>query len=311
MIVAYLGPGDLFNLLSTRRILYLIIAPVLTKLAVEDKDGLPALHWAVTRDYPGLVQLLLKNKANINAYCSVLEERTPLHIAASRRNVPIVQILLGNGANVNLQGFERPSALQLALGIDAPEIRDFYSDVIVLRRHKIWLENEQGLEKTVELLLQQGSDPNYQDSYSTSPLHIAVMTASEKITRLLLNNGADVNIVGRGGLRPLHTVAMSTHRDEAAVAKVLLENGADIEALNIYRETALHCAMTVGNWDIAETLLLNGADDEAEDIAGETALECAFVENRNESETSRRVMKLLEDRRAMMDEYPVNYRRKD
>ena len=54
--------------------------------------------------------------------------------------------------------------------------------------------------------------------------------------------------------------------------KVLLENGADVNAVEQNKATALHYAAATGYADIAKVLLLNGADVNAVDEANSHAL---------------------------------------
>lgn len=76
--------------------------------------------------------------------------------------------------------------------------------------------------------------------------------------RQLLAAGADPNEVMTGGARPLHTCGMS--RSGQLSTQVLIEAGAEIEALDTYGYTPLH-RMASNNLAVgAEALLAAGAD---------------------------------------------------
>ena len=66
-----------------------------------------------------------------------------------------------------------------------------------------------------------------------------------------------MNAVGKDKWTPLHFAARDGHVD---VAKVLLQNGVDLNAATKYKDTALHTAAEKGHFDIVKVLLEKGAD---------------------------------------------------
>ena len=86
---------------------------------------------------------------------------------------------------------------------------------------------------------------------------------------MLLQNGADVNAVDGEEWTPLHFAASEGHVD---VVKVLIQNGADVNAIDERKMTALHYTARYGHVDVAKVLLQNGADVNAVDIYKSTAL---------------------------------------
>ena len=90
------------------------------------------------------------------------------------------------------------------------------------------------------------------------------------LVRLLVR--ADRNLVNTPApsFSPLITAVM---KDSLGIVKVLVENGADVEASgNRTKETALHYAATRGLFSIVKYLVENGADVNAEDYAGRAPL---------------------------------------
>ena len=74
---------------------------------------------------------------------------------------------------------------------------------------------------------------------------------------MLIQNGANVNAVDYCIRTPLHDSALRGHVD---YVKVLIQNGANMNAGNEYKETALHNAAVNAHIDVAKVLILNGAD---------------------------------------------------
>jgi ankyrin repeat protein len=75
-------------------------------------------------------------------------------------------------------------------------------------------------------LLEQGADPNIASSndFKVAPLHSSVAAKSFEITQMLLDRGAQTNAVQQNDVTPLHAAA---HNNSPAIAKALLKAGAD------------------------------------------------------------------------------------
>lgn len=122
----------------------------------------------------------------------------------------------------------------------------------------------------IEQLLILGSDNwNQQNNAGSSGLHIASRYGYAAVVRLLLDNGADVESKGPYGKTALYKAATYGHED---VARLLLEHGADVESKDHDRTTALHRAAGNGHVAVARVLLEHGAQIEAKGNYGKTAL---------------------------------------
>lgn len=64
-------------------------------------DGFTALHLAAFFGGAAAVQLLLENKASVNAVAENPMKVTPLHSALARNDLPVVELLVAHGADVN------------------------------------------------------------------------------------------------------------------------------------------------------------------------------------------------------------------
>ena len=123
----------------------------------------------------------------------------------------------------------------------------------------------------VKYLLEQGMDANALNDLGKTPLHEAVEVNSIHVARLLLDSGADVNARdANGGWAPLHYAAnMGTATLE--LTKLLLDYGADIEvASTVHGHTPLHHTVYRNSTGLARLLLENGANVNAVNAAGET-----------------------------------------
>jgi len=95
-----------------------------------------------------------------------------------------------------------------------------------------------------------------------------------------INDGMDVNIVDeKNGWTPLH-YASSKGFDE--IAKILIENGADIDKRDYKGRTPLHIAAKMGSVKVAKVLLDYGADPEAKDGEGRRPIDYS-LENQRKS----------------------------
>ena len=93
-------------------------------------------------------------------------------------------------------------------------------------------------------------------------LHEASSSGNLNIAKLLLNNGAGVNALDDRGGSPLYKASQSWQFD---VALLLLKSGADVNTRNKYNKTPLHEASAIGNINISRLLLNAGADINARD----------------------------------------------
>ena len=91
--------------------------------------------------------------------------------------------------------------------------------------------------------------------------------------------GTDVNAMDSFRQTALHLAAQQGHEE---VAELLIVNGADLEAKNKDGLTPLHVAALKGHKEIAELLIAEGADVNAKDKYGFTPLHQAAVKGRKE-----------------------------
>ncbi|EHK18147.1 uncharacterized protein TRIVIDRAFT_159440 [Trichoderma virens Gv29-8] len=136
----------------------------------------------------------------------------------------------------------------------------------------------------------------YQRSKNLSPdghitdLLIATHYGHHAIVKVLVENGADIEAKDSMGRTPLSQAAENGHE---AIVKLLVEKGADIEAKDLFGQTPLSQAAENGHEAIVKLLVENGADIEAKDgVFGRTPLLWA-IESGHEA-----IMQLLVEKGA-------------
>ena len=100
-------------------------------------------------------------------------------------------------------------------------------------------------------------------------LKAAVSSNDPTTTKVLLAAGADVNAIDKDKETALHSAAM---QGRTGIAKLLLEAGADVNARDDDGFTPLHSAAAWGHVELARMLLAAGADVNAGDRDKETPL---------------------------------------
>ncbi|KAJ5112215.1 Pfs NACHT and ankyrin domain protein [Penicillium argentinense] len=123
-------------------------------------------------------------------------------------------------------------------------------------------------------LLQTEQTINQMDRLGHTPLTQASINGYEAIARLLIERGADIHASDKNGWTSLHWASMNGHE---ATVRLLIERGADIHASNGSEGTLLHWASMRGYESIARLLIEGGADIHASDTNGKTSLHWASM----------------------------------
>jgi len=94
--------------------------------------------------------------------------------------------------------------------------------------------------------------------------------------RMLLGQGAEVNAADNSGITPLHVAILNDH---VRLAEILLAKGANVHARSNNGMTPLHLAASQGDLDLARTLVAHGADIDVTDNLGRLPLKLAIIQN--------------------------------
>ncbi|KAJ8129332.1 hypothetical protein O1611_g4300 [Lasiodiplodia mahajangana] len=197
---------------------------------------------ATSRGYLPLVRQLCQAGVDINSRTGT---ESPLHYAASGGYADIVSYLFTQGAEANTRDEAKRTPLHLGI---------FYP-------------------KVVELLLQNGANPDAVDLDNEGPLHLAssnlVREDAEACVRMLLDKGADVNIQNDSAATPLHCAVF---HDRVGVVKALLKKDVNLEMLNRTGQTPFHDAVVRNHLQTAKLLLEKGSNINKTNYRGMTPL---------------------------------------
>ncbi len=131
----------------------------------------------------------------------------------------------------------------------------------------------------VELLIAHGADVNARGHMRNTPLHDAASHGCLEAAHALIRHGTDVNAAREHHMTALHFASLSQRAtDSAAVASLLLDHGASLEARDGWGKTPLAEAAFRSRADVLEVLLARGADPNSCDAQGATPLHLAAKE---------------------------------
>lgn len=242
--------------------------------AVDADNGSNALHHAVENKHTHMVEALLaRGGVSINAKNGVGD--TALHLASETGNTEAVQKLLESNADATIIDPCGKTALQNAVEIGNVDI---IKRILVhlgkqeeadrwLTTSRLFTAVKSGQEEEVATCLGRGADPDamFRYYYRRPVLHIAAVSGNAAVLRLLLDNGASVHLRGPFGATALHCAAAAGHDDGLGL---LLERGAGIYVVDDRGATPLHRSASSKRFSAVNQLLENGANHAATDRDG-------------------------------------------
>ena len=191
------------------------------------------------------IQLFLN--AGIDCNVQSVAGVTALMAAAKNGRVDVVNKLLEQKVNVDAQGKQGVTALMLAAENNQVEI--------------------------VKILLKKNADPNLEDQTGWSALMKAVYQGNTTCVETLA--GRSRQEINRG----LLIAALTGHKE---IAKILLDNGAEVDSRADDGRTPLMLAGIKGDNDLVSLLLKAGADPTLTDKSGATAGSLAMAKGYKE-----------------------------
>ena len=132
----------------------------------------------------------------------------------------------------------------------------------------LWVAVRFSNPEGVKCLLAARADANARGGMDWTPLHCLSFCEPDIATaRLLIQHGADPNAVeSRYGQTPLHYAVRVTH--SPLLVKLLIDAGANVNAVALDGDTPLQFAVAGGHSEIADILLSAGADPELKNQVG-------------------------------------------
>ena len=179
------------------------------KVYVHDNHHLhsreTALHAAVRREHPSVIEVLLHEDRNaIN--CTNSAGRFPQHEAVYLNKYNSLEALLQSGASASIQCHSRTSSAMPKSQTPLPG--RLQQDGCPCGFSPLHLAGKYGYHSVAVLLLKYGADPNMGDCNGSTPLHIASCHGTSAIISLLVDNGADIGAKSVNGSTPLHSAAV-------------------------------------------------------------------------------------------------------
>ena len=231
--------------------------------AKEPKRGITPLMMAALYGQTEAASLLIENGANPNARDN--EGETALHKAALLCHTEIVKLLLDKDAEVNAKGIQGLTPLDMVASPWGREWEGIYRNVggnlqiqldlerikatrpqvaAILRRSGgkigggLWMAAAQGNIEAIKQHVSAGTDLNAKEPAvgGNTPLMMAALIGQTEATRLLIENGANLNARNNDGYTALHLAAFLCRTE---TVKLLLDKDAEVNAKSIKWETPL------------------------------------------------------------------------
>lgn len=253
-------------------ILFLGIGLTWTQIQAQTdpKTGTVAeIHQAVIAGDLNKVRVLINSDSTLFELKNSHGE-TPLILACKTRQVAIANFLIDKGANVNAKTANGATPL-FFFGRDMDKYLDLVQHIIdkggdvnvklLLDRNWTLLLNTVALgnPKAAKLLIDHGADININDIAGTILQMIINGFYSEwnkDMAVLLIESGAKLQEFSYGNTE-LHLAAINDRTD---LVPLLVKYGADVNAVNDYKHTALYYATMLGHHKVADELIAAGAN---------------------------------------------------
>ncbi len=249
-----------------------------------DSGGLSPLHYAARENCHACVEVLIKNKADINLPDP--DGVSPLLVAIFNANWDIAQQLIEAGADVNQWDIFGETPLFTAVNLR--------SRVDGGRGTSIDPMPKATGTQIVRMLLDRGANPNAQlffgpanltgntNTRGSSPLIRAANNGDVEMVKLLLEKGADATIMTADRQTAIHAVIAGRSQEKQAIELIgmLVKAGADVNVVALINHpqeirggTALHYAVRKRQKELIKYLGSLKIDLDAVDQDGLTALD--------------------------------------
>ena len=244
-------------------------------------DGITPLVLAIEENKPKIVELLIKEgKANIYGVYAKETEKYPIYCAVKNKNLNMIKILLDNNFDLKRESYILSYAMEnsdeniikylVENGADmySYEITALYQAVLNLNPKLVeyFLDKGASIEKAGGTdvygnILMAASGSKFNNNKNISAVDLKLLESlsqnSAKIMQMIIDK-VDKKLINDSleGKTPLIIAVGNSYID---TAKILIENGANINAVDIEGWSALSYAVNNGDIEIAKLLLENKA----------------------------------------------------
>lgn len=211
------------------------------------RRGWTALVYAVLSGKTDCIEILARKTGLQDGKAPAMASKA-LRFAAARGSLDAARIIIDAGADMNACDDINGAPLHIAASNGHPAL--------------------------VRLLFERGARPDVRYHENWSVLHCAAWYGHSEIVSTCLygHQGLHPNVTTTSGMTPLH---MACQEGYLSIVRILLEEGADVDALTKKRLSPLYFACTTGATAIVKTLIEQGADAVGLSTDGKTLLHAA------------------------------------
>ncbi|KAL8943110.1 MAG: hypothetical protein Q9211_001098 [Gyalolechia sp. 1 TL-2023] len=216
--------------------------------------GFTALHYAAGFGYFHLLQILLdKDPMMILELCTSVH---PFHLAVLEGHYDCVELIVTH--------YGRYAAQNGSPFVRKPRNATSILDLVEMQVACTSTQRPLDVESVIAFFTVLNS----------TPLQIAAHRGHVRIARFLLEHGVSIDAAYNHGWSVLHFAAAAP-KDETLMVELLLDYGANLQAVDRSLRTPLMLAAMNGNLDVLQVLVARGADLQMQDRYCQTALHYA------------------------------------
>ncbi|KAI0410478.1 ankyrin repeat-containing domain protein [Xylaria grammica] len=290
--LTYHFPRWMLNRAFTLAVTHASLGGLSGSWSISFPRAIPVFHKAwhhIRRHEPMELRKLLRQRV-VCVSDMADDDGTPLLTYALKfRSYDIVGLLLEYGANldaVDPRGISARAYAQSSLLTDRPIQRPPWSAHIGLDIDEHGIHNDLrftplhyviiGLEKADlhQQLRLNGAYTDSADAFGRTPLHWAVITGNINAVEALIEYGASPTCVDKQHMTPLHAMHLAPCSSQMQCGRILIDSGADVDALDAWKRTPLRIAAGFYNTSLEflDVLVQKGADIDRRDMYGQSPL---------------------------------------
>ena len=191
-----------------------------------------------------------------------------LHIASHHDTLEVAEFLISNGADITTKDNFDNTPLSYMVEKNSSTLLKILTQIEINPVIKNDLLNASARCNALELaefLIKSGVNVNAINKRNFTALTYAIGHGSYEVTKLLIESGAVLS-------PSIMLMTVQSHAKSPKIVELLIDSGADINAVDKDGNTTLHRAMCWSKPEIADVLIKKGADLEIKNKLGDTPL---------------------------------------